>query len=85
LGNSKYRTPIKRCGFEIGHVEISVTTGGVITPETGSHTGQWVFTGSDTALCFVKRFGLADAKGRVIYLGEVSYRGDFIRLQMKLK
>jgi GntR family transcriptional regulator len=26
-----------------------------------------------------------DAKGRVIYLGEVSYRGDFIRLQMNLK
>ena len=26
-----------------------------------------------------------DAAGRVIYLGEVTYRGDFIHLQMKLK
>ena len=28
---------------------------------------------------------LTDAAGRVIYLGEVKYRGDFIRLQMTLK
>ena len=28
---------------------------------------------------------LNDAAGRVIYLGEVKYRGDFIRLQMTLK
>jgi GntR family transcriptional regulator len=27
----------------------------------------------------------ADAKGRVIYLGEVTYRGDFIHLEMDLK
>jgi GntR family transcriptional regulator len=26
-----------------------------------------------------------DAAGRVIYLGEVTYRGDFIQLQMTLK
>jgi GntR family transcriptional regulator len=27
----------------------------------------------------------ADARGRVIYLGEVTYRGDFIHLEMDLK
>jgi GntR family transcriptional regulator len=39
---------------------------------------------ANTPVAEVRRV-FTDAGGRVIYLGEVTYRGDFVQLQMKLK
>jgi GntR family transcriptional regulator len=57
-----------------------VLTIGTADMEIASHLKVAV----NTPVAQVRRV-FTDKKNRVIYLGEITYRGDFIRLQMKLK